>query len=320
MKHIKYLFLVLVGALLLNSCTKQIDDKINDPNNPTTVPPDLILGTVLMAMSGVNGSSSIGALGGVNSWDNVGDWNQYHCQNYNYYGNNIYSWTDNSVTTDNQANTSEGPFNSYLVLKNVAQMEKEVTSRGGAAVNPYEAIGRFVTAYYYYNLTSLMGDVPQTQAVDAAVTSTPTYTPQEQVFAFVLNQLDSANSDFATLIAANDASLSASQDIFYGGVLTQWQKLVNSFKLRVLVALSPKATDATLNVPARFAAVLASPTQYPVFTGQSDDFQFNYNPGGSNTYSTYPFNPSNFGSIAGRFNMAATYVSALTTIRHPRVL
>jgi hypothetical protein len=330
MKHIKYLFFVLAGALLLNSCTKQIDDKINDPNNPTTVPPNLILGTVLTAMSGVNGSSSIGALGGVNSWDNVGDWNQYHCQNYNYYGNNIYSWTDNSVTTDNQANTSDGPFNSYLVLKNVAQMEKEVTSRGGSAINPYEAIGRFVTAYYYYNLTSLMGDVPQAQALDAAVTSTPAYTPQEQVFAYVLNQLDSANSDFATLIAANDVSLSASQDIFYGpnnnpNILTplqelqSWQKLVNSFKLRVLVALSPKASDAILNVPARFAAVLSNASQYPIFTSQSDDFQFNYNPGSSNTYSTYPFNPSNFGSIAGRFNMSATYVSALTTISDPRV-
>ncbi len=320
MKQIKYIFFVLAGALLVTtSCNKQIDEKIPDPNNPTTVPPNLILGTVLTGMSGISGASSIGSLGGINSWDNVGDWNQYHCQNYNYYGNNIYSWTDNSTETDNQQNTSEGPFSSYLVLKNVAQMEKEVTSRGGAAVNPYEAIGRFITAYYYYNITSLLGDIPQTQALTANV-STPTYTPQEQVYAYVLSQLDSANADLATLINAADNSLSASQDIFYSGNLSAWQKLVNSFELRVLVALSPKATDATLNVPARFAAILANAgNKYPIFSSQADDFQFNYNPGGSNTYSTYPFNPSNFGSIAGRFNMAATYVSALTTISDPRV-
>ncbi len=85
MKQIKYIFLVLTGVLVLSTgCKKQIDDKINNPNNPTAVPPQLVLGTVLTAMSGVNGSSSIGSLGGVNSWDNVGDWNQYHCQNYNY--------------------------------------------------------------------------------------------------------------------------------------------------------------------------------------------------------------------------------------------
>lgn len=321
MKKIKYVMFALIVVSAVSGCKKQIDAKINNPNNPTTVPPDLILGTVLTDMSGVNGSSSIGSLGGVNSWDNVGDWNQYHCQNYNYYGNNIYSWTDNSTETDNAANTSNGPFNSYLVLKNVVQMEQEELTRGGAKVNPYEAIGRFIKAYYFYNLTSLMGDVPLTQALQAPAVATPAYTPQEQVFAYVLNQLDTANSDFATLIANNDQSLVAyaSQDIFYGGNLNAWQKLVNSFKLRVCVALSNKASDQTLNVAARFAAVLGNSSQYPIFASQTDDFQFNYNPGGSNTYSTYPFNPSNFGSIAGRFNMAATYVSALTTIQDPRV-
>ncbi len=320
MKQIKYIFFVLAGVLILTaSCNKQIDEKINNPNQPTSVPPQLILGTVLTAMSGVNGSSSIGALGGINSWDNAGDWNQYHCQNYNYYGNNIYSWTNNSTTTDNQPNTSEGPFNSYLVLKNVVQMDKEVLLRGGAAVNPYEAVGRFIKAYYFYNLTMLMGDVPLTQALQAPAIPAPSYTPQEQVFAYVLNQLDSANSDLATLIAASDNSLSTSQDIYYAGDLTKWQKLVNSFKLRVCIALSNKASDQTLNVPARFAAVLNSPSQYPIFASQADDFQLVYNPGGSNTFTTYPFNPSNFGSIAGRFNMAATYVSALTTISDPRV-
>ncbi len=334
MKHLKYIVFILLAGLLMTSCSKQITEKEPDPNNPTTVPPNLILGTVLTAMSGVNGSSTIGALGGVNSWDNVGDWNQYHCQNYNYYGNNIYSWTDNSTHSETEGsitvgNINNGPFNSYLVLKNVVQMENEVTSRGGSAVNPYEAVGRFIKAYYFYNMTSLMGDVPLTQALNASV-STPAYTSQEQVYLYVLNQLDSANNDFATLISNNDFSLSPTQDIFYGpnnnpNILTplqelqSWQKLVNSFKLRVLVALSPKASDATLNVPAQFASILGNATKYPIFTSQADDFQFIYNPGASNNYSTYPFNPSNFGSIAGRFNMAATYVSALTTINDPRV-
>lgn len=315
----RFVYFILLGSWLVTSCSKQIDSKETNPNNPTTVPSNLILGTVLMDMSGVNGSSSIGALGGINSWDNVGDWNQYHCQNYNYYGNNIYSWTDNSTETDNAPNTSDGPFNSYLVLKNVVQMEQEVLSRGGAKINPYEAIGRFIRAYYYYNLTSLMGDVPQAQALQSPAIQDPTYTTQEQVFAYVLHELDSANADFATLIANNDASLSASQDIYYAGNLMEWQKLVNSFELRVLVALSNQASDATLDVPQRFAAILSNPSQYPIFTSQSDDLQFVYNPGGTNTYSTYPFNPSNFGSIAGRYNMAYTYVNACTTISDPRV-
>ncbi|MDE3212964.1 MAG: SusD/RagB family nutrient-binding outer membrane lipoprotein, partial [Bacteroidota bacterium] len=294
---------VLAGAIWILSCNKQIQDKQPDPNNPTSVPPSLILGTVL---NDIAGTGSAGNLGGINSWSNVHDWNQYHCQNYNYYGDNIYSWTN-------------GSFDPYLVMKNVDKMDEEVTSRGGAAVNPYEAVGRFVKSYYFYNLTMMFGDVPETESLAGSANPTPLYTPQEQVFQYVLNQLDTANSDLASLISKNDNSLSPSQDIFYGGDLSKWQKLVNSFKLRVLINLSNKASDAVLNVPAQFASIFNNPSQYPVFTSQGDDFQFNYNPGGANTYSTYPFNPSNFGSIAARFNMAYTYVNALTSIQDPRV-
>jgi hypothetical protein len=256
----------------------------------------------------VSGTGSAGSLGGINSWDNVQDWNQYHCQNYDYYGNNIYSRT-----------ASDASFDPYLVIKNVVQMEKEATSRGASDVNPYEAVGRFIRAYYYYNITSLFGDVPLTEALQAPENSKPDYTSQEQVFTYILNQLDSANTDLTSLIASNDNSLVASQDIYYHGNLAAWQKLVNSFKLRVLISLSNKASDATLNVPAQFAAIVNNPSKYPIFSSQGDDFSFVYNPGGSNTFSTYPFNPINFGSIAARYNMASTYVSALTSIKDPRV-
>ena len=316
MKGIKNICWIVTGALLFASCSKTIQDKQSNPNAPTTVPSALILGTILNDMSGENGSSTSGALGGINSWDLVHGWNQYHCQNYDYYGNNIYAWTDGSL---NSAGGSSGPFNSYLVLKNVVQMENAVVGVDAGHVNPYEAIGRFVRAYYYYNLTSLMGDVPQTEALLAQANPTPTYTPQEQVFEYILNELDTANSDFATLITNNDITLSASQDLFYAGNLASWQKLVNSFKLRVLISLSRQSSDANLNVPARFAAVINTPATYPIFASPSDDFEFNYNPGASNTFSTYPFNPSNFGSIAGRYNMAYTYVNALTSLNDARV-
>lgn len=303
MKQIKNIFLVLIGALLITSCNKKIEELQLDPNNPTSVPPNLILGTVLNDMSGNGGA---GSLGGVNSWDNVHCWNQYHCQNYDYYGNNIYSWTN-------------GSFDPYLVLKNVVQMGSEAASRGASNVNPYEAVGKFISAYYYYNMTSLFGDIPQAQALKAGINSSPAYSTQKQVFQYVLNVLDTANSHLAILITNNDNSLSSAQDLYYQGNLAKWQKLVNSFKLRVLISLSAKSSDADLNVAAQFAAIINNTSKYPIFTSQGDDMAFIYNPGGSNAYSMYPFNPSNFGSIAGRFNMAATYVSALTNLNDPRV-
>jgi len=308
MKPRNYILLLCMGTLLMFSCKKVITNDQQDPNNPSSVPPGLILGTVLLDMSG---EGSAGSLGGLNCWNNVQDWNQYHCQNYDYYGNNIYSWTS-------------GSFDPYLVMKNVVQMDKEVLVRGGSAINPYEALGRFIEAYYYYNLTSMFGDVPQVEALEGSENQSPAYTPQEQVFEYVLNQLDTANTDLTTLIANNDVSLQSDQDMYFGALggtaeLQAWQKTVNSFKLRVLVALSNQAADASLNVPTQFANIFNNPATYPIFQSQSDDWVLNFNPGGSNTYTTYPFNPSNFGSIAARYNMAATYVSALTSINDPRV-
>ena len=198
-------------------------------------------------------------------------------------------------------------------------MENEAKTRGSAPVNPFEAIGRFIRAYYYYNLTSFYGDVPQSLALKAGANSSPAYSPQEQVFKYVLDELDTANTDFATLISANDNSLSTNQDFLYQGNLSLWQKMVNSFKLRVLVSLSIKSSDAVLSVPTQFANILNNPSKYPIFKDQTEDFELAYNPGGGNTYTTYPFNPSNFGSIAARFNMAATYVSALTGLNDARV-
>ncbi|NIM35641.1 MAG: SusD/RagB family nutrient-binding outer membrane lipoprotein [Hydrotalea flava] len=299
MKQIKNISLFLLGVLLLASCTKKIQELQADPNKPTSVPAGLILGTVLTDMAG-NGSA--GSLGGLNSWNNVHNWNQYFCNNYDYYGNNIYSWTN-------------GSFDPYLVLKNVVQMEREAVVKGASSVNPYEAVGRFIRAYYFYNLTSLFGDVPLTQALQGSANPTPSYTQQQQVFAYILNQLDTANTHFATLIANNDQTLSASQDLFYQGNLSKWQKLVNAFKLRVLIQLSSKTSDATLNVAAQFANIVNNPSKYPIFTSQADDMAAKYDA----TYLQYPFNPSNFGSIAQRNNMADTYVKALTTINDPRV-
>src|SRR5258708_26828209 len=148
MKQIKYIFFLIAGAWLMTSCNKQITEKQTDPNNPVSVPPNLVLGTILTDISGTGSAGALSATGsseGVNSWDGAHRWNQYHCSNYDYYDNNIYSWTN-------------GNFDPYLVLKNVIQMENEAKAIGTPALNPYEAIGRFARAYYFYNLTSMFGD------------------------------------------------------------------------------------------------------------------------------------------------------------------
>src|ERR1700761_9001172 len=105
MRYLTYIIIFCAGAMLITSCKKQIEEKQQNPNNPESVPAQLILGTVL---TDISGTGSAGSLGGINSWDNVHNWNQYHCQNYDYYGNNIYSWTG-----------SNSSYDPYIVMKNV---------------------------------------------------------------------------------------------------------------------------------------------------------------------------------------------------------
>lgn len=300
MKSIKYILLTFFVAASFMSCKKEIEELQQDPNKATTVTPELILGYVLKDISGTGPE---GGLGGIQPWSNVHKYNQYYLGAYGYYGDNQYSWQN-------------GSFDSYITLKNVVQMEKEAASRGLPAINPYEAIGKFARAWYYYNMSSLMGDIPMTDALQRTDNPAPAYTQQKDVFKYVLNILDTANTHFAGLIAGGNSTIAGSvQDIYFGGDLSKWQKTVNSFKLRVLISLSKRAGDADLNLPAQFAMIIKNPTTYPVFTSQAEDFKFTY----VTTYNQYPLHANNFGSTSSRYGMAQTYIKTLTDLKDPRV-
>ncbi|SFD02091.1 Starch-binding associating with outer membrane [Chitinophaga sp. CF118] len=300
MKRYQHIISIALTVLILSACNKKIESLQSNPNEPISVTAELILGAILTDMSG---TQDVGALNGYASWGGVHRWNQYYCRNYEYYGDNQYNWQD-------------GSFDGYVVLKNVVQMEKEALSRGAAAINPYESIGKFVRAYYFYNMTSMMGDIPLDEALQGTANLTPAYATQKEVFQYILNTLDSANTHLTSLISEKDATLSNStQDIYYGGDLSKWQKLVNTFRLRVLLSLSKQTADADLNVATQFANIINTPAKYPVFTSIDDDFQFTY----VATYNVYPQSPNNFGSDAQRYNMANTYVKSLTDLKDARV-
>jgi len=292
MKYLKIFSVVLIMLSLFAACNKKIEELQQNPNQPTEATPSLVLQSVLTDFTG--------GLGGIAPWDNVTRWEQFFCRNYQYYGDNQYNWQD-------------GPFGGYTELKNVDKMEQEAIRVGASEINPYKAIGNFARAWYYYNMSSLMGDIPMANALKGLDNKTPVYDDQKTVFLNVLNLLDSANDEFEILYTNGDVTLTG--DYFYGNDLTQWRKLVNTFRLRVLIALSKKAGDADLNVKGRFADVMNNPSKYPVFTSAGDNFQFNY----IFPTNTYPTSPNNYGFDALRYNMAKTYVQNLTNLHDARV-
>lgn len=287
MKNIlRLLVLSILTVLVVSGCKKSFDDLYQNPNKPTSVPPSLILNGVLNDMYDA-------------PYSDYEKWNQYYIINYDYYGNNRYDFGEGT--------------NYYSTLKNVVKMEEEATKAGLPEVNAYSALGKFFRAYFFTKMSLQLGDIPTTEALKGLGNFTPVYDPQKEVFKQAFLWLDSANTQLGSLVAVNDNNLQG--DIYLNNDLSKWQKVVNTFRLRLLINLSKHVDDADLNIKQQFANIVSDNTQYPVMESMSDNLQYIY------VFPTnlYPNNPSNFGFDALRYNSSATYVGLLTQLKDPRV-
>jgi len=285
-KNILKMLMAAVVLAAATSCNKKFEKYFPDPNRPTEVPASLILNGILNDLA-------------YRPWDLTQRWSQFTCCNYNYYGNQEYNWGGASLN--------------YTTLKNVIKMEEEAKKAGAADVNPYTALGKFFRAYFFYQMTMKVGDLPLSEALQSLNNPTPKYDSQKEVFKQILNWLDQANSDITELITKSDLSLLG--DFYFNNDLRKWQKIVNTFKLRVLITLSKKESDTDLSIKAKFAQVINNKTTFPVLENMQENLQYVYNA----NFNKYPINPDNYGFDATRYNFAATYLNKLSELNDPRV-
>lgn len=287
MKKLIYNIIFLtIMALALNSCAKKYDQYFSDSNRPEKVPPALVLNGVLNDLT-------------EGAWGDKQLWNQFHCRNYAYYGNQEYNWAGASLN--------------YTTLKNVIKMEEEAKRGGAQDLNPYNALGKFFRAYFFYIMTNKVGDLPLKEALLGLDNQSAKYDTQKDIFVQILKWLDDANADLTQLINAADVSLLG--DFYFNNDLRKWQKTVNTFKLRVLISLSKKEADADLGIKAKFAQVIADKAKYPVMEAMADNLKYVYN----DNFNKYSTNPSNYGFDAERYNMSATHLNTLVSLKDPRV-
>jgi hypothetical protein len=284
MKLNKLLITAFALLLFVNACS-DFEDLEKNENKPNTAPPSLILNGVLNDLY-------------ERPWSLEHRQNQFWCCNYNYYGTNEY-WASASLN--------------FMTLKNILKMEEEAERTGAAEVNPYSAVGKFLKAYFYVRMSQRVGDVPLAEALLGLEQQAPGYDTQKDIYLQVLQWLDEANDELGQLIETGDNSLAG--DFYFNNDLAKWRKVVNTFKLRVLMSLSKKESDPDLDIKDRFRAVVENPSDYPVMTGLADNMEYVYN----GTSNLYPTNPGNRGFDKGRYNMAQTFVKALTDLKDPRV-
>ncbi|MDQ1152732.1 hypothetical protein QE382_004716 [Sphingobacterium zeae] len=150
--------------------------------------------------------------------------------------------------------------------------------------NSYNGLMYFARAVKFYEATMSVGDVPYKEALKGESDKTyfPKYDTQKEVFLGILNELEKADQLFAS--GAKFAG-----DPLYGGDITKWRKLVNSFALNVLIQLSKKEADADLNLKGRFQSILSNK---PIFTANADNFQLVRSDKSGQTYPFYKISNS----------------------------
>ncbi|SEW36619.1 SusD/RagB family nutrient-binding outer membrane lipoprotein [Chitinophaga arvensicola] len=276
-----------ICMLLLMVCTGciKMNDLKKNPNKATIAPPAVVLSGIEQSMF-------------EKPWGDAQRHAQYYCITYSYYGNQSYDFGAASFY--------------YSALRNIAQLEKEAGRIGGDQMRPYYALANFLQAWFYIKMTAQVGDIPMSEAMKAEQgIDRPAYDTQRDIYLQCLQLLQRAHDTIAILNATRHYTVDG--DIFFNGNLKQWQKLINAFRLRVLISLSNKAGDPQLALKETFASIL----KLPLPESNQDNLQITYGTSDvSNYYPAYTLTPE---ADAKRSPLGATYINLLKALRDPRL-
>jgi len=226
MKKISMIMLAVV-ALFATSCKDYLDINTN-PNKPTSVTADLILPQALVATGIVlNQYNTYGAqLGGYMA--NAGGYGGFNeTTTYIYTPNNYANlW---AVSYDN--------LEDYQYMLNQTDGDPNYIF--------YNGVARIMKSYGYQLLVDAYGNVPYSQALQAADNLTPEYDDAATIYASLASEIDKAVADLnAGLVAAVAPKELGQNDVVFNGDVTSWIKFANSLKLRIIIRGQGKVTFA----------------------------------------------------------------------------
>nr|WP_315030105.1 SusD/RagB family nutrient-binding outer membrane lipoprotein [uncultured Chryseobacterium sp.] len=272
----KYISLFIIGLSLV-SCSR-VEDYQEDPNRPKSVD----AGSILPGIE-VNAFSTIKAEAALAS------------RQLTYI---------NGVNAQQYYNWQRGSFGAYDNIKQIQKMVEEANKKGG---KEYIALARFFKAYYFVSMSETFGDIPYSEAIKAD-NFYPKYDDQKSIYKDVLNELASANTELANL------NTPIVGDLIYNGAILKWRKLINSYRLRVLMDLSKRTDDPDLNVKQAFADIVNNPAQNPIMETSDDSGAL---PFYNQVNNRYPYFNSN--DLKTAYYMEQSFVDKLKKNQDPRL-
>jgi hypothetical protein len=208
--------LAAVSSVGLVGCKKFLDVNEN-PNNPVTASPNLLLPTVEAAISQLVGN------------------------NYQIFGNIwVEYWTQSpsasQYRTLDQYNLTSTAFDGSwdITYRNALQNAQTIINNPTPNIGITQGIAYILKAYTYQLTTDGYGDIPLSEALNASQHGSPHYTPQQEVYDSIYHYIDVG----IALLNTPNAISPGEQDMIFQGDIAQWTAFANTLKLRAYLRLS----------------------------------------------------------------------------------
>lgn len=222
MKKIAFLFLLIIT---FTSCKKFLDVNTT-PNNPTTVPPSVILPATTITLGFAN-SNDLNRATSALVQHIAGVANQ--TASYDVY--NLDGSFDNQWNGEIYGNS----------LNNLQILIDQYSATSPA----YSGIAKLQMAYIYSVATDIWGEVPYSQAAQGLKYTNPRFDKQEDIYQGnttlgITSLFDLVKSGLADLAKTPNVLVPGADDIVYKGDLTKWVRMGNTLLLKFAIQVSNK--------------------------------------------------------------------------------
>ncbi len=220
-KILKYTGLLMIVVSFM-SCDDFLDVN-DDPNNPVSVTPDLVLPVAQVYTANIiQGNTGRRA----NCFGNM--------LMYNWSQSDGYSWYTDEFKYNVTSSFYQGIFNdSYSSALKQYQILDQLE---GEKYNNYRAIAKVMKSFHFQLLVDFYGDVPYTEALLRSEEATPVYDDAQTIYEDLITELDTAI--FLINNASSTSLVPGADDAIFSGDMTDWKKFANTLKLRILVRQS----------------------------------------------------------------------------------
>jgi len=211
----RLLLILLISTISFAGCKKYLDVNEN-PNNPATAAPALLLPAV---------EASVGQIIGNSFQINGGIWAQYWTQNPSASQYRTYERYDVANTNYDRP---------WLTIYRNALINAELIIKN-AEFSPYaKGMAYVLKAYTFQVATDAFGDIPLNDALQGIENTSPKYASQELIYDSIFNYIDKG----VILLNSPTGIEIGEQDMIFQGDLNKWKAFANTLKLRAYLRLS----------------------------------------------------------------------------------